>query len=126
MFSIRTKILTITLLFWVFMGVLFIWYSIVTTINYKQLRLEGIEKTVEFETEKVNRTIGLIERGAISLSRSGLLYYKSQSSEVSEISVLEYLRSFPTIKGCGFWFEPYTYNKDKLRAGYIINPSQVK
>jgi len=99
------------------MGGLFLWYSIVTTINYKRLRLDGIEKTVEFETEKVNRTIGIIERGAISLSRSGLLYFKSQSSEISEISVLEYLRSFPTVTGCGFWFEPYAYNKDTRRAG---------
>jgi len=115
--SIRTKILAITLIFWIFMGMLFLWYSIVTTINYKRLRLDGIEKTVEFETEKVNRTIGMIERGAISMSRNGLLYFKSQSSEISEISVLEYLRSFPTVSGCGFWFEPYAYNNDTLRAG---------
>jgi len=80
--SIRTKILAITLIFWVFMGVLFVLFSIVTTMNYKQLRLESIERTVEFEAEKVNRTIMAIERDALSLSRDGLLFYKFQSSEI--------------------------------------------
>ena len=116
-FSIRTKILAITLVFWVLMGVLFILFSIVTTINYKQFRLDCIEKTVEFEAEKVNRIIAAIERDAISLSRDGYLYYKFQSSEISEIAALEYLRSFSTVVGGGVWFEPYAYNKDTLRAG---------
>ena len=84
MFSLRTKILTITLVFLTFLGVSFVLYSIITTVNYKRLRLEGIEKTVAFETEKVNKLIAMIERGAISLSRDGLLFYKSQSSEISE------------------------------------------
>ena len=99
------------------MGVLFLLYSIVTTMNYKRLRFEGIEKTVEIETEKVNRIIAAIERDAISLSRDGLLFYKFQSSEIIETSALEYLRSFPTVIGGGIWFEPYAYNKDSLRAG---------
>ena len=116
-FSLRMKILTITLVFWVFMGVLFVLYSIMTTMHYKQLRFEDIEKTVSFETEKVNRIIAIIESGAMSLARDGLLFYDFQSIEISEISALEYLRSFPTAVGGGIWFEPYMYNKDTLRAG---------
>jgi len=99
------------------MGVLFVVFSIVTTMNYKQFRLECIERTVEFEAEKVNRIIAAIERDALSLSRDGLLYYKFQSREISEIAALEYLRSFSTVIGGGVWFEPYAYNKDTLRAG---------
>jgi len=122
MYSLRTKILLIVLVFLAFIGTAFVFYSIVTTVNYKRLRLDGIEKTVAFESEKVNRIIAAIERDAISLSRDGLLYYKFQSSEISEISVLEYLRSFPTVIGGGLWFEPYAYNKEKLRAGiYAFN-----
>jgi len=117
MYSLRTKILLIVLVFLAFIGTAFVFYSMTTTVNYKRLRLEGIEKTVAFESEKVNRIIAAIERDAVSLSRDGLLFYKFQSSEIIEISVLEYLRSFPTVVGGGLWFEPYAYNKEKLRAG---------
>ena len=115
--SLRTKFISIMLAFFAFIGVAFILYSMVTAMNYKRLRLEGITKTVEFETEKVNKTIAKIERGAIDLANSGLLFYKSQSKEEGETSVLEYLHSFPTVVGGGFWFEPYAFNKNDFRTG---------
>ena len=117
MHSLRTKILTIVLVFLAFTGIAFVLYSMVTTMNYKQLRLEGITKTVQFETEKVNKTIAKIERGAIDLANNGLLYYMSQSKEEGETLVMEYLNSFPTVVGGGFWFEPYAFNKDSFRTG---------
>ena len=115
--SLRTKILTIVLVFLAFIGTAFVLYSIITTMNYKQLRLEGIKKTVEFETEKVNKIIAELERSAVYFALDGLLYYRSQSREVGETLVLGYLRSFPTALGGGFWFEPNAYNRDTLRAG---------
>jgi sigma-B regulation protein RsbU (phosphoserine phosphatase) len=105
------------LVYLVFIGAAFILYSTATAKNYKRLRLEGIMKTVEFETEKVNKTIAKIERSAIDLANNGLLFYQSQSKEEGETSVLEYLHSFPTAIGGGFWFEPYAYDKDNLRTG---------
>ncbi|MDR0316535.1 MAG: SpoIIE family protein phosphatase [Treponema sp.] len=89
----------------------------VTTINYKHLRREVIKTTVEFETEKVNKIIAEMERGAIYLATDGLLFYKSQSYAIGETSALEYLRSFPAAVGGGFWFAPYAYKNDVLRAG---------
>ena len=117
MYSIRAKITTIALVFLAFLGAAFVLYSMVTTMNYKRLRLEDIEKTVAFETEKVNKIIAAFERGAVSVSADGLLYYKTQSIDIGQISVLEYLRGFPTAVGSGFWFEPYAYNKNAQRAG---------
>ena len=117
MHSLRTKFIAIMLAFFAFIGAAFILYSMVTAMNYKRLRLEGITKTVEFETEKVNKTIAKIERGAIDLANSGMLFYKSQSKEEGEMSVLEYLHSFPTVVGGGFWFEPYAFNKNDFRTG---------
>ena len=117
MHSLRVKILTIVLAFLTFFGAAFIFYSIGTTVNYKNLRLNAIEKTVAFETENINKTIVAIERNAVSLAHDGLLFQKSQSSYVAESSALEYLRSFPSAVGSGFWFEPYAYNSDTLRAG---------
>ena len=117
MFSLRTKILTIVLVFLMFFGVAFVFYSMGTTVNYKSLRLNAIEKTVAFETEIINKTIVTIGRSAVSLAHDGLLFQKSQSAYIAETSALEYLRSFPSAVGCGFWFEPYAYNENDLRAG---------
>ena len=116
MHSIRTKILIITLVSLAFLGAAFVLYSIATTRNYKRLRLEGIEKTVAFETEKVNKLIVEMEHGAIEMAVNGLLFHESQSYSLGETAVLESLRGFPAASGGGFWFEPYAYNNDDLRA----------
>jgi sigma-B regulation protein RsbU (phosphoserine phosphatase) len=88
-----------------------------TTMSYKSLRLESITKTVQFETEKVNKIIAKIERAATDLANSGLLFQKLQSKEEGERLLLEYLHSFTAAIGGGFWFEPYAYNKDDFRVG---------
>ena len=99
-------------------GTAFVIYSVATTVNYKRLRLEGIEKTVAFETEKVNRIIAELERGAIFYAAGGMLCYETQSEEFGERLAVEYISSFPAAVGGGFWFEPYAFKKDKLRAGF--------
>ena len=115
--SIRTKILVIVLAFLTFLGMTFIVYSVFTTGNYKRLRLDSIKSTVEFETEKVNKTIAGIERGAVHFAISGLLCRESQSTELGEMATLEYLRGYPVAEGGGFWFEPYAYDGETLRFG---------
>ena len=117
MHSLRTKILTIVLVFLAFIGAAFVLYSMVTAMNYEHMRLEGITKTVQFETEKVNKVTAGLERSAIYLALGGTLYHRTQSKDVGEMLVLEYLRSFPTAVGGGFWFEPYLYKEDTFRAG---------
>ena len=122
MHSLRSKILIIALVFLAFLGAAFFLYSLVTTANYKHLRLADIEKTVALETEKVNKTIAEIELSAITLARDGFMCYKTQSAEIGEISVLEFLKGYPEALGCGFWFEPYAYNEQTVHAGvYAFN-----
>ena len=118
MHSIRTKILVIVLVFVALICAAFILYSVRTTVNYKRLRLEGIEKTVEFETEKVNKIIAEIERGAVFYALGGMLCYEAQSEELGEKLAVEYVSSFPVSIGGGFWFEPYAFKKDRLRVGF--------
>jgi sigma-B regulation protein RsbU (phosphoserine phosphatase) len=113
--SLRTKILIIVLVFLALIGAAFVFYSMVTAANYKDLRLEGIRKTVEFETEKVNKTIAELEHGAIVLALDGLIFNQSQSYNIGETLVLGYLRSFLDAIGGGFWFEPYV-NNNALRS----------
>ena len=116
--SIRTKILLIVLAFLALIGAAFIFYSISTTVNYKRLRLDGIEEMVAFETEKVNRIIAEIERGAVFYAIGGMLCYNTQSQELGDEIAVEFIRSFPVTVGGGFWFEPYAFRKDMLRAGF--------
>ncbi|MCL2720104.1 MAG: SpoIIE family protein phosphatase [Treponema sp.] len=116
--SIRTKILIIVLVFLFIIGSAFVFYSINTTINYKNLRLEGIEKTINYEIEKVNKIIAELERGAVFYAVGGFFYYIQQSDEFGENFAVESLKSLPEAIGGGFWFEPYTYNHDKLRSGF--------
>ncbi|MCL2184623.1 MAG: SpoIIE family protein phosphatase [Treponema sp.] len=119
MFSIRTKIILIGLIFIALIGIAFFIYSIRTTVNYKSLRLEGIEKTVAFETEKVNKIIAEIEQGTLFYAISGMLAYKSQSIALSEDLIIESVKTIPILSGGGFWFEPYAYKNDILRAGFF-------
>ena len=107
----------IVLAFLALTGISFVLYSAFTTGNYKRLRLEGIEKTVEFETEKVNKKITGIEHGALHFAVSGSICQESQSIEVGENAVLEYLFGFPDAEGGGFWFEPYAYDGETARVG---------
>jgi serine phosphatase RsbU (regulator of sigma subunit) len=93
-------------------------YSLFAAGNYKQLRLEGIEKTVEFETEKVNKIIAEIERSAIFFATGGQLCYKAQSKDFGETLALELFRSFPMAIGGGFWFAPYAYHEETYREGF--------
>jgi sigma-B regulation protein RsbU (phosphoserine phosphatase) len=104
------------LVFLALIGGAFVFYSMTTTVHYKRLRLEGIKKTVEFETEKVNKLIAEMENGAIVLAIGGLIFHESQVYTTGETLVLGYFRSFRDAIGGGLWFEPYAYNKKHYRS----------
>jgi sigma-B regulation protein RsbU (phosphoserine phosphatase) len=87
------------------------------TVNYKRLRFENIQKTIEAETESVNKIITRLERGAVFYALGGLLYYEEQSQELGEKFAVEALGSMENASGGGFWYEPYAFKSDKLRAG---------
>jgi sigma-B regulation protein RsbU (phosphoserine phosphatase) len=119
-YSLRTKILTIGFVFFAFTGAAFVLYSMTTTAHYKRLRLEGIRKTVEFETEKVNKIIMGMEQGAEILALDGLIYHQLQSEEINEKLVIGYLNGFKEAVGGGFWFEPYADKKDRRRSNFYV------
>jgi sigma-B regulation protein RsbU (phosphoserine phosphatase) len=118
--SLRTKILVIGLVFLAMTSAAFVLYSMATTVNYKRLRLEGIKKTVEFETEKVNKLIAGMEHGAIVLAIDGLVFYQLQSYSTGEALVLKHLRGFTDAVGGGFWLEPYVNSKDYHRSSVYV------
>ena len=116
--SIRAKILIIVLIFIILTGASFIVYSISTTENYKRLRLESIQKTLDIETEKVNKMIAELERSAVFYALGGQLCYEEQSEKFGEEFVLDGVGVLINAVGGGFWFEPYSFKPDKLRAGF--------
>ncbi|MCL2758940.1 MAG: SpoIIE family protein phosphatase [Treponema sp.] len=117
-YSIRTKILVIVLVFLSLIGTAFIFYSLATTVSYKRLRIESIQKTLEFETEKVNKVIAELERGSVFYSIGGQLCFEEQSETLGEKFAVEGLSGLPDAVGGGFWFEPYAFKSDKQRAGF--------
>jgi len=116
--SLRAKILTIVLAFLALIGIAFLVYSLFTTENYKQMRLAGIEQTIQIEIEKVNKFIAEMERAAIFFVTAGELVYEAQQErELAETLALELFRSFPAAIGGGFWFAPYAFNENTYREG---------
>jgi sigma-B regulation protein RsbU (phosphoserine phosphatase) len=99
-------------------GSSFIFYAIETTENYKRLRLESIQKTLDIETEKVNKMIAELERSAIFYALGGLLCYEEQSEKFGEEFVLDGIGVLINAVGGGFWFEPYSFKSGRLRAGF--------
>jgi len=116
--TLRVKILAIVLFKLTLIGSAFVIYSFSTTANYKQLRLEGIEQLVGYETEKVNKIISEIERGAVFYALGGKITFQAGLESLGETLAVEYLKSFPTAVGGGFWFEPYAFKNSKYRAGF--------
>jgi len=115
-FSIRTKIIVIVLVFLSLIGTAFVFYSLATTVNFKRVKIENIQKTLEFETEKVNKVIAELERGALFYAVGGLLSFDLKSEDFGETFVKRGLVSLPSAVGGGFWFAPYIFNKDKFRV----------
>ena len=116
--SLRTKILVIVLVFLTLIGAGFISYSISTTRNYKLLHQEGIEGTLDYETEKVNKIIAQIERGAVFYGVGGKFCYQGQSDQFGEEFVIEGLPGIPEAVGGGFWFAPNEFSHNRQRAGF--------
>jgi len=117
-YSIRAKILALGLATLALVGTSFLAYSIITTANFKTLHLDVIEKTIAYETEKVNKIITEIEHEAGFFSVLGMLCYKAGSQQFGKELVIENLTNFPVLIGGGFWFEPYAFKKDILRSGF--------
>jgi len=128
--SLRIKILAIVLVFLSLLGAAFLFYSLATTVNLKELRLEGIVRLVEHETEKVNKVITEIERGAVFFAQGAKIIFDARVNELGETFAYEYLNSFQTAVGAGFWYEPYAYRQDQMRAGFYAffdkNEKRVK
>ena len=117
MYTLKTKLLTISLILCLSLGITFALYSYVTTNAYQRLRLESIRKSIKYESEKANRIIQEIENGAVQLAINGLLFQLSQSDIIGETAVQEYLKRFPTTIATGLWFEPYTYDSIEYYKG---------
>lgn len=118
--SIRTKILVIVLGFFSLIAAAFAAYSVITTENYRTLRIDEITKTVAFESERVGKVIAEMERNAVDLALAGEQFYRAgdYSAALGESIAVEYFSAFRTPVGGGIWFEPYALREDTLRVCY--------
>ena len=72
--SIRGKILIIVISFLLILCTAFSVYSLITTANYKRLRIEALVSRVQFESERLNGSISVMEQDAAGLANAGRAY----------------------------------------------------
>ena len=120
--TLRAKILTIALVFLSLISAIFLIYSIIATDSYKEQRLESINRWIEYEAERVNKAVAVVERGAVSYALLGKYVQESRSRELGENLVLDYIKSFIVASGGGFWYEPYVFEEDsRFMCFYAYN-----
>ena len=113
--SIRSKILIGLLGFFIVLSVTFTVYSILTTRNYKQLRINEVTKIVSYESERVSKVITEMERNAIDLALSGRQFFLyGNGTEEHGISIaVDNFTDFPAAVGGGIWYEPYVFDSQE-------------
>jgi len=84
------------------------------------MRLESIERKVEYETEKINKVIAEIEFASKHFASGGLLSFNKQSIPLGENLTLELFKDLKTGAGGGFWFKAHAFNKNIRRAGVYV------
>lgn len=118
--SLRLKIVAIVFSFLAVFSLGFFIYSVTTTSNYRQLRMQAVEKTVEFESEQVNKTIREMQQNAIDLANAGRDFYFHGSHEPQQGQdiVIQNFTGFPASVGGGIWYEPYSLMAGEKRVCY--------
>ena len=109
--------------FFALIALTFVLYSSVTTMHYRELRMEAVSMLIELEAEKVGRSIGTMERSAIHISMLGEQVYRMQTApgQLGQyISINQFgSENFPMVGiGGGVWFEPYTLHAEVRHAGF--------
>jgi hypothetical protein len=114
--SIRVKILLIVFGFFALTGIVFALYSNATIKSYRLLRIDGISKTIAFESEIVGNIISEIERGTMTFAFISEQTYRSgRSFDIPEnITSLENI-SIKTALNIGIWFEPFVLENNNQR-----------
>ena len=121
--SVRLKILTVVLGFFALIAFSFLLYSSVTTMHYRELRMDAVSMLVELESEKIGRSITDMERSAVNFAMLGEQVLRSQRApgEMGRyVSVEEFANFRVSLVGVGggIWYEPYALREDTLRAGF--------
>ncbi|MDR2595947.1 MAG: SpoIIE family protein phosphatase [Treponema sp.] len=80
--SIRTKIIVIVLAFMAVIDASYVLYSTKTTANYKRLRTEIFQKTIDIEAEKINKIIAENDAAEDDIIQKLLSIKPTQNSSV--------------------------------------------
>lgn len=123
MHSIRGKILAIVISFLLILCLAFSVYSLITTANYKRLRVEALVSRVQFESERLNRSISVMEQEAVGLANAGRAYYsyaRHNDSHGKKI-LLELMPNFVLAAGGGIWYEPFVFNPRRRHVSFYVH-----
>ena len=120
--SIRGKILIIVISFLLILCTAFSVYSLITTANYKRLRIEALVSRVQFESERLNGSISVMEQDAAGLANAGRAYYSyARHNDMHGRKLLqEIMPNFVQASGGGIWYEPFLFNPLKRRVSFYM------
>ncbi len=116
--SLRTKIIFLIVFLSFIFGLVFLSYALSVNKDSRQLHLDNVTKSLMYESEKVNKAIGIMEQNALDLAvigRSCYLNRKTIDDAVGAQLVLDNFRKLPEAVGGGIWFERYVFNPDRNR-----------
>jgi len=109
---LKFKLLVILLGLFLLVTVILLYYSMVTSKNYRSILMTSIRQTVAYESEHVANVMAEMERNAIDLALSGKHYYnaKLNSHQFGVDIVVDNFRYFKNAVGGGIWYEPYLFD----------------
>ncbi|GBF23175.1 putative histidine kinase [Candidatus Gastranaerophilus sp. (ex Termes propinquus)] len=93
---------------------------IVTTSGYKELKTKEATSSLEFETEKINKIISLMEQNVLDLAHGAQSYYEVKNLAIGRAVVKNNFENFPIAVGGGIWFEPYLVDKNNKYNGFYF------
>ncbi len=118
--SIRAKIFLVVISFLLIMSFAFSFYAVNTTTNYRKLRINELEATVQYKSERINTYITEMEQDALSLANAASVFYlyTDRGRKIGNTIVLNNIRTFPTAAGGGIWFEPFQLDPARRFASF--------
>ena len=116
--SLRLRILLLSAASLLILGAVFAAYAAAVNRDSRRMQRENISGNLMFESETVNKTIGILEQGAVDLALSGrsclLARARLDDGFVSRM-VLDHVREIPEAVGGGVWYVPSAFRSGVRR-----------
>jgi hypothetical protein len=120
------KATLLILVFVTFNAIRSAWIMTDTLNSYKELKLERASSRIEFEIEKINANIALLEQGVISLAKNASFYYETKDRKLGRELVLGHFKDAPLALAGAFGLSLISLKKIKnISDIFYIRPKMT-